>query len=92
MPIATSLKIDDALKNQVRNLAGQRRRSPHGLMLEVIRQYIEREEARENFKQEALASWRAYQETGDHVTGEEVRAWLDSWGSDEEKAPPAASC
>lgn len=73
--MATSLKIDDELKNRVQNLASQSRRSAHWIMLEAIQQYVEREEARENFKQEALASWTAYQETGRHLTGQEVRTW-----------------
>ena len=86
--MATSLKIDDRLKDRVQHLAGQRRRSSHWIMLEAIRQYVEREEARESLKQEALASWAAYQETGRHLTGEEVRAWLNTWGTDDENAPP----
>lgn len=86
--MATSLKIDDALKDRVQNLAGQRRRSAHWIMLEAIQQYVEREEARESFKMEALSSWAAYQETGKHLTGQEVRTWLNSWGADDEKAVP----
>ncbi|WP_026987804.1 CopG family ribbon-helix-helix protein [Fodinicurvata fenggangensis] len=86
--MATSLKIDDALKSRIQNLASQRRRSAHWLMLDAIQQYVEREEARESFKQEALSSWEAYQETGRHLTGEEVRTWLNTWDSDDEKAPP----
>lgn len=39
-------------------------------------------------KQEALASWAAYQETGLHLTGREVRGWLKSWGTEKEKAAP----
>ncbi|KPF81957.1 CopG family transcriptional regulator [alpha proteobacterium AAP38] len=86
--MATSLKIDDALKSRVQQLASQRRRSPHWVMLEAIQQYVEREEAREDFKQEALASWAAYKETGMHLTGEEVRGWLGTWGTDGEEAVP----
>ncbi|PRP68479.1 CopG family transcriptional regulator [Chromobacterium amazonense] len=86
--MATSLKIDEALKSRVQHLASQRRRSPHWIMLEAIQQYVEREEARESFKQEALASWAAYQETGQHLTGEEVRTWLSTWGAKDEKAVP----
>jgi predicted transcriptional regulator len=88
--MATSLKIDDTLKGRVQNLASQRRRSPHWIMLEAIQQYVEREEARESFKQDALASWAAYRETGRHLTGEEVRAWLNTWGTDDEK--PVQEC
>jgi predicted transcriptional regulator len=85
--MSTSLKIDDALKGRVQQLADQRRRSPHGIMVEAVQQYVEREEAREDFKQEALASWTAYKETGRHLTGEEVGAWLKTWGTDDEKPP-----
>lgn len=86
--MATSLKIDDALKGRVQRLASNRRRSPHWIMLEAIQQYVEREEARESFKQEALASWAAYKETGRHLTGQEVRNWLGTWGTDDEEAAP----
>ena len=43
-------------------------------------------EARERFKQEALASWAAYKETGRHLTGQEVRTWLSTWGTNDERA------
>jgi predicted transcriptional regulator len=86
--MATSIKIDDDLKARVQQLAGQRQRSPHWVMREAIRQYVEREEARESFKKEALSSWKEYQETGRHLTGEEVRGWLRTWGGDDEQAVP----
>jgi predicted transcriptional regulator len=87
--MATSIKLDDDLLQRVRRLAGLRQRSPHWIMCEAIRDYVTREEARENFHEEALASWAAYQETGRHLTGAEVQAWLSTWGTDEEATPPA---
>lgn len=86
--MATSIKLDDGLKNRIRNLADLRNRSPHWIMLEAINDYVNREEARENFKQEALASWKTYQETVQHLTGQEVRDWLTIWGSDQETEIP----
>ncbi len=86
--MATSIKVDDELKSRVQHLAGLRQRSPHWIMCEAIAQYVEREEARESFKQEALASWTAYQETGRHLTGQEVRAWLNTWGTEAETKLP----
>lgn len=74
--MATSLKIDDTLKSRVQHLASQRRRSPHWIMLEAIQQYVEREEKREAFKQDALRAWKDYQRTGLHLTLEEADAWL----------------
>ena len=86
--MATSLKIGDKLKLRLQKLARLRQRSAHWIMQEAIQQYVEREEARESFKKEALASWTAYQETGRHLTGPEVRAWLNSWGTEAEAELP----
>ena len=58
--MASSVKIDDELKGRVQNLADLRHRSSHWIMREAITRYVEREEARESFKQEALASWTAF--------------------------------
>ncbi|MNW20932.1 hypothetical protein D3C71_2215670 [compost metagenome] len=57
-------------------------------MREAITQYLEPEEARESFKQEVLASWASYQETGLHLTGQEARAWLKTWGTEAEAELP----
>lgn len=86
--MATSIKIDDELKGRVQHLARLRQRSAHWIMREAIAQYVSREEARESFKQEALASWTEYQETGRHLTGNEVRTWLNTWGTEEETELP----
>lgn len=83
-----SLKLDQADRDRLKSLADSRHRKPHFLMKEAIRQYLDREEARESLKQEALASWQEYQETGWHLSGEEVMRWLESWGTDQEKAMP----
>lgn len=84
-----SLKLDQTDHERLKSLADAKHRKPHFLMKEAIRQYLDREEAREAFKQEALASWQEYQETGQHLTGGEVANWLDTWGTDQEKAAPA---
>ena len=86
-PVA--IKIDADIKERVKRLADARHRTPHWLMREAINQYVEREEKRETLKQDALKSWQEYQETGVHVTGEEVEAWLATWGSDDEMPVPA---
>lgn len=86
--MATSVKLDDDLKRRIQNLAESRQRSPHWIMREAIRNYVEREEARESFNREALASWEAYQETGRHLTGQELHDWLRTWGTDRETEIP----
>jgi len=86
--MATSVKLDEDLKSRIQHLAEMRNRSAHWIMCEAIRDYVAREEARESFKQEALASWKAYQETGRHLTGKETRDWLNTWGTDKESELP----
>ncbi len=86
--MATSIKLDDELRSRIQHLADLRRRSAHWIMREAIRDYVDREEARESFKQEAMASWTAYQETGRHLSGQEVRDWLNNWGTEKEKEIP----
>jgi predicted transcriptional regulator len=86
--MATSIKIDDELKSRIQHFANIRQRSAHWIMREAIAQYVTREEARESFKQEALASWASYQETGLHLTGQEARTWLNSWGTESETELP----
>ena len=86
--MATSIKIDDDLKGRVQHLATLRQRTPHWIMREAIAQYVQREESRESFKQEALASWTSYQETGRHLAGPEVQSWLKTWGTDAETDLP----
>lgn len=87
--MATSVKIDKTLKKRLDNLANKWQRSAHWIMLDAIQQYVDKEEARQTFKDEALASWSHYQETGQHLTGEEIHDWLDTWGTkDETDNPP----
>jgi predicted transcriptional regulator len=86
--MAASVKLDDQLKARVEQLAAARQRSAHWIMREAIQQYVDREEARESFRQEALASWAEYQETGRHLTGEEVQKWLSTWGAAAEAEIP----
>ncbi len=61
--MATTVKLDDEPKSRIQHLEDLRKRSAHWIMCEVIREYVDRGEAMEDFKQEALASWTAYQET-----------------------------
>jgi predicted transcriptional regulator len=86
--MSTSVKIDDALKARVQRIANRKKRSPNWIMREAIAQYVLRAENSESFRQEAQASWSDYQETGLHLTGHEVHAWLNNWGTEKEEAAP----
>ncbi len=86
--MAVSVKLDPEEQERLRLLAEAKQRKPHFLMREAIRQYLDREEARESFHQEALASWAEYRETGRHHTADDIDAWLESWGTENETALP----
>ncbi|MHB1215020.1 MAG: CopG family ribbon-helix-helix protein [Thiobacillus sp.] len=85
-PVA--IKIDEDTRDRVKRLAEARHRSSHWMMLEAIRQYVEREEKREAFRQDGIRAWNEYQATGLHVTLEEADAWLAQLEAGKDVAPP----
>jgi len=84
----TSLKLDKELKERVQRLAATRRRSAHWILREAVEQYVGREEKREQFRQDALAAWDAYQATGLHATAAEADAWLAKLETGEQAEAP----
>src|SRR3546814_18401596 len=62
--VATSVKLDPELVDRLRRLAGRRQRSPHAMMREAIQTYVEREEARESFQEEAQIGNASCRERG----------------------------
>ncbi len=85
-PVA--IKIDQDTRDRVKRLAEARHRSSHWMMREAIRQYVEREEKREAFRQDAIKAWNEYQATGLHVTLEEVDEWLAKLEAGQDVEPP----
>ena len=51
-------------------------RSAHWIMRQAIQDYVEREEKRETFKQDARRAWEDYQRNGLHLTAAEADEWL----------------
>ena len=83
-----SIKIDEDTKVRVKRLADALHRTPHWLMREAINQYLEREEKREAFRQDALKAWESYRATGLHVSAEEADAWLNQLEQGNDTEPP----
>lgn len=90
MPIrsTTSVKLDDSVRERLQRVANTQRRSPHWVMREAIEQYLEREERRQKFREDALAAWNHYATTGLHLSGEEVDAWLTRLEAGDDIPPP----
>jgi predicted transcriptional regulator len=78
------------MKDRVQRVADSMRRTPHWVMMEAVEKYITDAERREAWQRESLEALKELDETGLHVTGEEVIVWLESWGTDGEK--PAPEC
>ena len=85
----TSVKLDSEMKERVQRLAVARRRSPHWVLREAVEQYVEREEKRERFRQDALVAWAHYQTTGLHVRAGEADKWLAKLEAGKDALPPA---
>ena len=59
-------------------------------MTQIALNTPKREEQLEQFRNEIQAAWKDYQDTGLHVTDEEVFAWMETWFTDSEA--PAPKC
>lgn len=85
-----AIKLDDATYERLKALGESRQRSPHWLMKEAIRQFLEREEEAERIRRDTLERLARYDETGEATSHEAVDAWLATWGTDGEGACPVA--
>ncbi|MEY3569938.1 MAG: hypothetical protein RIQ85_58, partial [Pseudomonadota bacterium] len=72
-----TITLDDADQDRIAFLANAKKRSPHYLMKEAILEYLEKEEARQNFVAAAESSYVHYKETGLHITLDEFDSWVD---------------
>ncbi len=83
-----AIKITDADRERLKRLGDVKKRTAHWLAKEAISQYLEREEASELFKQETVARWEEFNQTGRSISDKAVKEWLDSWGTDKELKSP----
>lgn len=87
-PRPVAVKLDPEVHARMRKLAETQNRSTHYLMREAIAQYVEREEKREAFRQDALTAWSAFQADGLHVTHAEADDWLAQLEAGQDAEPP----
>jgi predicted transcriptional regulator len=73
----TTLKLPRVLKVRVATIARRTGRSAHRLMLEAIEQHVDHEERMRAFLEEALASDRAIERTGEVYRADDVHRWID---------------
>lgn len=88
MSTAMAVKLDDDMKGRIQHVAAIKNRSAHWVMREAIKNYVIVEEEKEALYAAAKEAWLDYQETGLHLTGAEIFAWLDTWGTENETEAP----
>lgn len=84
-----AVKLDDETYERLKSLGELRRRSPHWLMKEAIRQFLDREEEAEQVRRDTLERLANYEASGKAVSHDAVDAWLETWGTDREGKCPA---
>ncbi len=84
----TGVKLTPELKDRLHSISTAKHRSTHFLMKQAIEQYVEREEAAEQFRRETIDSWEEYQRDGLHITHNEMTSWLSTWGTPNEMECP----
>jgi predicted transcriptional regulator len=86
--VNTSVKISPTLRERIQNLANARKQSAHAVMLQALEVFVSREEKREAWRQEGIAAWEEYQQTGLHLTQEELESWANSISQGERMPMP----
>ena len=74
--MAVSLRVPEEVKNRIAKLAKQQDVTPHGYMLEAIREKVELEEAQLAFRAEAEHRLARMKKTGAGIPAEEVFEYL----------------
>ncbi|SRR6266496_743922 len=83
-----AVKLDPEIRARLHALGQSKRRSPHWLMVEAIRLYVEREEEAERERAETRERLARYDATGEYIADEDVQAWLKTWGTPHEQQAP----
>lgn len=84
----TSIKLGNR-KEALIQLAKQKKRSLHSLVLDAVDIYMEQEKARLEYEAQAIRSYENFQETGSHITLDELEAWAKNLDSkNPQRLPP----
>jgi predicted transcriptional regulator len=83
----TSVRMPDDLLQRLDATATRLRRSKGWIINDAVREYLEREDLRVRRNEETREAL-AELDAGQVVDGDEVLAWIDSWGSEKELEPP----
>jgi predicted transcriptional regulator len=83
---SVSVRLDDDTLERLETLAKTMDRPRAWVMAQAIRQYVEAQSWQVAAIQQATE--RIHKGEAKFAAHEEVEAWLETWGNDDEKAPP----
>ncbi|MBO4575478.1 MAG: CopG family transcriptional regulator [Neisseriaceae bacterium] len=86
--MSLAISLDTVLQEKVQQIMAVQRLSFDSVVRQALREYVEREEKKMQFQQEAIAAWQDFQQDGLHLTDDEVMAWLETWGTKQETEIP----
>lgn len=86
--VPMSIRLDATAREKLKAIALRQKRTAHALATEAINQLIEEKEREYAWQESCDAALKHFDETGLHATHDEVAAWVDSWGTDNELPPP----
>lgn len=83
----TTVRLPEEMEQELSGLAEERRRSKGWMIVEALREYLEKEALEKKKWQETLGAMESAAR-GEVVAAEKVHEYLRSWGSEEELSPP----
>ncbi|MDQ6988086.1 MAG: hypothetical protein Q9M25_09810 [Mariprofundaceae bacterium] len=83
----TSVRIQSHLSERLEKVASKLHRSKSSIINQAVEEFLEHEHQEQQRWQETLAALESVRH-GQVMSGESVHAWLDSWGSDEQRPTP----
>jgi len=86
MSTTLTIRLDEATKNRLENLSKSTARSRSFLASKAIQEYLEANEWQVSALRETLG--RAERPEAHFIEHEEIINWLETWGTDDEVAPP----
>lgn len=84
----SSIRLQKDLEQPLNELCKRLDRSRNWLVNQAIREFIENQALQEERWTQTVEALNSV-ERGEVVPGEEVHAWLKTWGQDSEVEPPA---
>jgi len=83
----TSIRLSNEVEAPLANLSIKLDRSKNYLINQAVKEFVARQAMEEAHWKDTIEALRSVK-SGKSVDAEEVESWLQSWGSNDEKAPP----